>query len=167
MWINTASDLLTFENDFAYPDQYSDLLDVTIDQHLSHQYSKTDHKKKYLAVAGTVGWPGRLLPQNTIFLMHQPITHSSGYSAVVCTESLGVAGWVKGKSTLMTFSSSHPTQGITSMFAPHAHCKYIQCNFYTFYLCPIFHCNPTVLFTFNCCSKYFGINAMCVLAVHF
>ena len=27
-----------------------------------------------------------LLPQNTIFLMHQPITHSSGYSAVVCTE---------------------------------------------------------------------------------
>ena len=77
----------TFENDFAYPDQYLDLLDVTIDQHLSHQYSKTDNKKKYLAVAGTVGWPGRLLPQNTIFLMHQPITHSSGYAAVeVCTE---------------------------------------------------------------------------------
>ena len=76
----------TFENDFAYPKKYLDLLDVTIDQHLSHQYSKTDNKKKYLAVAGTVGWPGRLLPQNTIFLMHQPITHSSGYSAVVCTE---------------------------------------------------------------------------------
>ena len=36
------------------------------------------------------------------------------------------------------------------------HCKYIQCNFYTFYKCPIFHCNPTVLFTFNYCSKYSG-----------
>ena len=72
----------TFENDFAYSKKYLDLLDVTIDQHLSHQYSKTDNKKKYLAVAGTVGWPGRLLTQNTIFLMHQPITHSSGYSAV-------------------------------------------------------------------------------------
>ena len=78
----------TFENDFAYPKKYLDLLDVTIDQHLSHQYSKTDNKKKYLAVAGTVGWPGRLLTQNTIFLMHQPITHSSGYSAVVCTQRL-------------------------------------------------------------------------------
>ena len=38
------------------------------------------------------------------------------------------------------------------------HCKYIQCNFYTFYMCPTFHCNLTVLFTFNCCSKYSGIN---------
>ena len=25
------------------------------------------------------------------------------------------------------------------------HCKYIQCNFYTFYMCPTFHCNLTVL----------------------
>ena len=31
---------------------------------------------------------------------------------------------------------------------------YIQCNFYNFYGCPTFHCNPTVLFTFNYCSKY-------------
>ena len=38
------------------------------------------------------------------------------------------------------------------------HCKYIQCNFYTFYMCPTFHCNLTLLFTFNCCSKYSGIN---------
>ena len=34
------------------------------------------------------------------------------------------------------------------------HCKYVQCNFYTFYRCPTFHCNPTVLFTSDCCSKY-------------
>ena len=33
------------------------------------------------------------------------------------------------------------------------HCKYIQCNFYSFYMCPTFHCNLTVLFTFNYCSK--------------
>ena len=33
-------------------------------------------------------------------------------------------------------------------------CKYIQCIFYTFYMCPTFHCNLTVLFTFICCSKY-------------
>ena len=38
------------------------------------------------------------------------------------------------------------------------HCKYIQCIFYTFYMCPTFHCNLTVLFTFNCCSKFSGIN---------
>ena len=25
-------------------------------------------------------------------------------------------------------------------------------------MCPTFHCNPTVLFTFNCFSKYSGIN---------
>ena len=34
------------------------------------------------------------------------------------------------------------------------YCKNIQCNFDTFYECPTFHCNSTVLFTFNCCSKY-------------
>ena len=34
------------------------------------------------------------------------------------------------------------------------HCKYIQCNFYSFKMCPTFHCNLTVRFTFNCCSKY-------------
>ena len=28
------------------------------------------------------------------------------------------------------------------------HYKYIQCNFYTFYMCPTFHCILTVLFTF-------------------
>ena len=39
-----------------------------------------------------------------------------------------------------------------------SHCKYIQCNFYTFYVCPTFHCNLTVLLTFNYCSKYTGIN---------
>ena len=38
------------------------------------------------------------------------------------------------------------------------HCKYIRCNFSTFFACPTFHCNPTVLFTSNCCSKYSGIN---------
>ena len=38
----------------------------------------------------------------------------------------------------------------------HVHCKYIQCNFYSFFLYPTFHCNPTVLFTFNCCFS--GIN---------
>ena len=37
------------------------------------------------------------------------------------------------------------------------HCKYIRCNFYSFKLCPTFHCNFTVWFTFNCCSKYNGI----------
>ena len=34
------------------------------------------------------------------------------------------------------------------------HCKYIRCNFYSFSLCPNFHCNLTVQFTINCCSKY-------------
>ena len=43
-----------------------------------------------------------------------------------------------------------------SVVLTYLHCKYIQCNFYTFYGCPTFHCNPTVLFTFNCCSKYSG-----------
>ena len=32
------------------------------------------------------------------------------------------------------------------------HCKYIQCNFYTFYMC------PTVISLYYCCSKYSGIN---------
>ena len=36
------------------------------------------------------------------------------------------------------------------------HCKYIQCNSYSFYVCPIFQCNPTVRFTSNYCSKYSG-----------
>ena len=36
----------------------------------------------------------------------------------------------------------------------HQHCKYIQCNFYSSWLGPNFHCNLPVLFTFNCCSKY-------------
>ena len=39
------------------------------------------------------------------------------------------------------------------------HCKYIQCNFYSFEMCPNFHCNLTVWFTFNCCSKYSWIIA--------
>ena len=39
---------------------------------------------------------------------------------------------------------------------PNLHCKYIQCNFYTFYVCPIFQCNSTVQFTFNYCTKYSG-----------
>ena len=34
-------------------------------------------------------------------------------------------------------------------FLPTVHCKYIQCNFYTFYVCPNFHCNLSVLFTFH------------------
>ena len=34
------------------------------------------------------------------------------------------------------------------------HCIYIQCNFYSFKMCPTFHCNLTVWFTFNCCSNY-------------
>ena len=38
------------------------------------------------------------------------------------------------------------------------HCKYIQCNFYTFYLCPTFHCNPTVLFTFILQVKWKNVN---------
>ena len=42
------------------------------------------------------------------------------------------------------------------VLAGQPHCKYIQCNLYTFYLCPTFHCNPTVLFTLNYCSKYSG-----------
>ena len=31
-------------------------------------------------------------------------------------------------------------------------CKHIRCKSYTFSMCPSFHCNHTVLFTFNCCS---------------
>ena len=46
------------------------------------------------------------------------------------------------------------------------HCKFIQCNFYTFYGCPTFHCNPTVPFTFNCCTKYSRINK-CNTDLHF
>ena len=38
------------------------------------------------------------------------------------------------------------------------HCKCIQCNFYTFYVCPTFHCNPTALFTFDYCSKWKNLN---------
>ena len=34
------------------------------------------------------------------------------------------------------------------------HCKDIQSNLYSFQMCPNFHCNLTVWFTFNCCSKY-------------
>ena len=30
----------------------------------------------------------------------------------------------------------------------------LQCNFYSFWMCPNFHCNLTVRFTFNCSSKY-------------
>ena len=47
---------------------------------------------------------------------------------------------------------------LVSKSAYMVHCKYIQCNFYTFYMCPTFHCNLTVLFTFHYCSKYSGIN---------
>ena len=36
------------------------------------------------------------------------------------------------------------------------HCKYIQCNLYTFYGCPTFNCNHTILFTFDYCIKYRG-----------
>ena len=35
-------------------------------------------------------------------------------------------------------------------------CKYIQRNFYSFYVCPIFQCNSTVRFTSNYCYKYSG-----------
>ena len=38
-----------------------------------------------------------------------------------------------------------------------AHCKYIRCIFYSFKMCLTFHCNLTVWFTINCCSKYSGI----------
>ena len=32
---------------------------------------------------------------------------------------------------------------------PHCmHCKYFQCNFYNFYSCPSFQCNPTLPLTF-------------------
>ena len=34
------------------------------------------------------------------------------------------------------------------------HCKDIQSNLYSFQMCPNFHCNLTVQFTFNCYSKY-------------
>ena len=37
------------------------------------------------------------------------------------------------------------------------HCKYIRCNFYSFWMCPTFHCNHTLRFTSNFCSKYSGI----------
>ena len=40
----------------------------------------------------------------------------------------------------------------------HQHCKYIQCNFYSSWLGPNFHCNLPVLFTFNCCSKWKKVN---------
>ena len=38
----------------------------------------------------------------------------------------------------------------------HTQCKYILCNFYTFYACPIFQYNSTVQITSNYCSKYSG-----------
>ena len=34
-----------------------------------------------------------------------------------------------------------------SVVLTYLHCKYIQCNFYTFYECPTYYCNPTGLFT--------------------
>ena len=40
------------------------------------------------------------------------------------------------------------------------HCKCIQCNFYSFDMCSTFHCNLTVLFTSNCCSKYSAVEWM-------
>ena len=36
------------------------------------------------------------------------------------------------------------------------HCKYIRCKNYSFSMCPVSHCNSTVLFTFNYCSQYSG-----------
>ena len=58
-------------------------------------------------------------------------------------------------------STSGPSEHMRTCF--HLFCLiftakliYIQCNFYTFYVCPSFYCNPTVLF--NCCSKYSEIN---------
>ena len=39
---------------------------------------------------------------------------------------------------------------ICCIFEETLHCKYIQCHFYTFYMCTTFHCNLSVLFTSNC-----------------
>ena len=35
-------------------------------------------------------------------------------------------------------------------------CMWNTCKVYIFYGCPTFHCNPTVLFIFDYCSKYSG-----------
>ena len=51
------------------------------------------------------------------------------------------------------FSFMWNTDKIVKFLSGLLHCKYIQCNFHTFSTCPNLHCNPTVLFTFNCCSK--------------
>ena len=59
------------------------------------------------------------------------------------------------KSSKLLFLLVSFSTALNRLICPH--CKYINCN-YTFYMCPTFHCNLTVLFTFNYCSKYSGIN---------
>ena len=51
-------------------------------------------------------------------------------------------------------SSRKESNFFTPLFL-YVHYKYIQCKFYTFYVCPTFHCNPTVLVTFNHCSTVY------------